>query len=614
MSDHVPSRGAAGVEVRGLTRRWRRRGAVVPGPAPLVDRVLESRGLSGESAREFLDPALRQLHDPSRMPGLDRAAERLLEAARAGEPIVVYGDYDVDGVTATAILYRTLRAIAPDAQLRTYVPHRIDEGYGLNEAAIRALAADGVRVIVSVDCGITAVGPAATARESGVDLIITDHHNAPSNPALLPDAFAIVHPRLPGAGSTYPFGELCGAGVAYKLAWRLATMHAGDRRVGEDLRELLVELLALAAMGTVADVVPLVGENRVLARFGLARCKASPIIGLRALVEASGLDGENIDAESVGFRLGPRLNACGRMGSAADAVELFITEDAERARLIAAELDTQNNSRRATERRILEQALRLAEEAGMASDDRRAVVLAHADWHPGVVGIVCSRLTERLGRPSILLQTQDAEGGPVCVGSGRSIDGFNLHAALEACTEHLIGFGGHDAAAGLRLAAHNLDAFTGAFVDHANAHITPDELTRPAGYDVEASIYELTPRTVGELERLGPFGRDNPSVRIRLDGVRLAAPPKCMGQRGAHLDLRLEDAGGAARRVLRAVAWNWAEQAECLAAGMPVEAIVAPKLNKWNGSVRCEAELIDLRIAEPPAISVRTRAAESAAV
>ncbi|MBZ0171517.1 MAG: DHH family phosphoesterase, partial [Phycisphaerales bacterium] len=371
------------------------------GRADLLEKVLAVRGVT--DARAFLDPSLLHLHEPGLLPGIDRACERLLAAARAGEPIVVYGDYDVDGMTATAILYRVLRALEPGADVSTYVPHRLEEGYGLNSAAMLELSGRGARVVVSVDCGITAHEPARVAREVGLDLIITDHHNPPDGGETVPEAYAIVHPRLPFAGAAYPFGELCGAGVAYKIAWRMATMHEGSERVAGPVRTLLLDLLALAALGTVADVVPLVDENRVITRFGLSRCRTTAITGLVALIEAAGLAGEAIDSESVGFRLGPMLNASGRMGHAAEAVELLTTEDRSRADEIARGLCELNEERKRTQLKIFEQAVEMAEAAGMTGDDRRAIVLAHEDWHPGVVGIVCSRLVERYSRPAVLM-------------------------------------------------------------------------------------------------------------------------------------------------------------------------------------------------------------------
>ncbi len=578
------------VVARGLARTWKPR--LIGGPpttpvasgASLVDRILAVRGLSDPAAaRDFLNPLLTHLHEPSLLPDMDRAAERILAALRAKAPLVIYGDYDVDGITATAILWHTFRAIAPSAPVSTYVPHRIDEGYGLSVDAMNALADQGARVVVSVDCGVTATAAARAAVQSGIDLIITDHHNPPSREEELPPAFAVVHPRRPR--SVYPFGELSGAGVAYKLAWRLCTLACNGHRVTKELQSLLLDLLALAALGTIADVVPLVGENRVIARFGLSRIKRSPLVGLRALVEASGLDGEKIDSEDVGFKLAPRLNACGRMGHAREAVELLTTAGAPRAEEIARALCRFNDERRATERRIFEHAAAMVEERAMHTPGRRAIVLAHEDWHAGVVGIVCSRLVERFGRPTILM----CSAGGECHGSGRSIEGFALADALGACSAHLLSHGGHDMAAGLRLEAGNLDAFTEAFTAVANARLAPDDLSRPLLYDAEARIEELTTETVACLERLAPFGQGNPRVRVRI-GATLAEPPSPLGSSGRHASLKLRENGG---RPLRIVGWNWLGRLDQLPRGGRVEALISPLISTWSGNV--EAELHDLR-------------------
>lgn len=574
--------------VRGLKRVWRARGALAAPGAPLVQRVLTARGLTdAEVAGKFLDPKLSHLHDPSGIPDLDKAAERLLKAAMGGEKIVIYGDYDVDGVTATAILFHILRAIAPGAEVGTYVPHRLEEGYGLNAEAMRELAGQGARVIVSVDCGVTAVGPARVCREVGVDLIITDHHNPPATLAELPDAFAVVHPRRPD--SRYAFGELCGAGVAFKLAWRLATLACGGQRVSESLRGLLIELLGLTSLGVIADVVPLVDENRVIAKFGLSRIKDSSIEGLQALVRASGLAGEKVGAEDVGFKLGPRLNACGRMGHAREAVELLTVATGARANEIATMLSRMNDERRATERKIFDQALELAIAAGMTGPDARAIVLAHEGWHSGVVGIVCSRLVERFNRPTILM-TRGEEG---CHGSGRSIDGFSLHGALAECASLLQTFGGHDMAAGLRVAHDRLEAFAQAFTGIANREVSPDQLVGVAEYDCDARAGELDLATVTQLARLGPFGRENPGVRVRLGPVRVAARPETFGQMNKHLSLRV--CGPESTRVLRIVGWNWAEQIERVPAGAKIEAIVTPQISTF-GTPAVEPVLVDLRL------------------
>ncbi len=555
---------------------------------PLAARVLAARGLTDPAASAaFLNPSLKHLHDPSLMPGMDRAAERILGAARRGEPIAIYGDYDVDGVSGTAILFHVLRAIAPGADLRTYVPHRVDEGYGLHADAMRQLAADGARLVVSVDCGVTAFEAARAAADSGLDLIITDHHNLPEG--ALPEAYAVVHPRLASpTGPGYPFGDLCGAGVAFKLAWRLCTLHCGAARVREDLRALLIEMLAPAALGVVADVVPLLGENRVIARFGLARIKHSKVTGLRALVEAAGLSGDTIDSEHVGFVLGPRLNACGRMGHARDAVELFTTPDRDRALTIARDLCRLNDERRAAELRVVEEACRMAEAAGMTGPDRRAIVLSHPDWHPGVLGIACSRLVDRFRRPTILMQTQGGE----CRGSGRSIDGYSLHAALSRCRGLLSKFGGHDMAAGVHVPEAGLAAFTESLLSDAAERLAPQDLAERVRVDCGARLDEVTPAAAAQLEMMAPFGQGNPRPRVLVRGVRVASAPQPIGREGRHLALMLRQGSA----LVRTVGWDWGDARESFAAGVELDAVLAPKLNEWNGRVRVEPELIDARL------------------
>ncbi|HLO42483.1 MAG TPA: single-stranded-DNA-specific exonuclease RecJ [Phycisphaerales bacterium] len=585
---------------RGLLKRWMPRGMSlgtgVAGGGTLVERVMAARGLAERRAAEaFFDVRLSQLHDPSLMAGLDRAATRIMEEVAAGGPVVIYGDYDVDGVTGTAILMHTIRSVRPDADVSWYIPHRVEEGYGLNREAIEQIAAScierGARVgrrglIVSVDCGVTAVGPAIAARDAGVDLIITDHHNGPSAVEDLPCAYAVVHPRRPD--SAYPFGELSGAGVAYKLAWRLATLASGSSKVNERLRQVLIELLALAALGTIADVVPLVGENRVLAKHGLGRIKNSPIVGLRALVEASGLAGDEVDAQGVGFKLAPRLNACGRLGHANEAVELLTTDDAARAHEIAEGLTNTNNERRRVEHEIFERACSLAEAAGMHREDRRAIVLAEVGWHTGVVGIVCSRLVEKYGRPCILL----GRDGEVCHGSGRSVEGFSLHAALEECREHLMQFGGHDMAAGMRVEAGKLNAFVDAFVNIANERIAVEQLGGVVHFDADASLEELSVEVVKQLGRMEPFGRDNPPVCLRVCGLRIVEAPRLLGGTGKHLALRVADEHG---RWSRLVAWGWGERAGELRVGHRIDAVVTPKVSTFQGE-RVEPVIEDVRV------------------
>ena len=573
--------------VQGLTRAWRAR-INAPVRGDLLERVLQARGLA-EDADSFMNPSLKALHEPRLIPDLERAAERVLNAIKASEKIAIFGDYDVDGVTASAILIHTLRAIEPEIDLVSYIPHRVEEGYGLNNEAISELHAQGVSLVISVDCGITAHEPAQTARELGLDLIITDHHNPPVSIDDLPEAFAVVHPRRPD--SRYPFGELCGAGVAYKLAWHLCTLHCGSERVSPALRSVLVEMLGFAALGSIADVVPLVDENRVIVKHGLRQIPHSRNEGLRALISASGLDADKVDTEDVGFRLAPRLNAIGRLGHAAEALELMTNATGEEAARLAERLSRVNDERKSIGEAIYAQAEEMARDAGMCEPDRRAIVLAHEDWHPGVVGIVCSRLVERYARPVILMQRD----GEVCKGSGRSIDGFNLHAGLDACAEHLTGYGGHDMAAGMRCEASRLEDFTNAFIAHANESLTPDDLVNTVRYDSPARVSELTPDTVRSLERLAPFGAGNPRVQVLVRQAKLNGAPSPFGRNGNHLSLRVCDRDGTGIGW-RVVAWNWARHIDQIPPGAPVELIIEPKISTWNGRVSVEPVLVDLRV------------------
>lgn len=555
------------------------------GRATLVDRVLAARGIAAGAAAEFLSPDLGRLHEPSLMHDMDRAAERLIDALRAREPIAIYGDYDVDGITATAILFHMLRALEPRADVRTYVPDRLNEGYGLNSAALLGLAAAGAKVIVSVDCGVSAVEPARALREAvgcACDLIITDHHRLPEGE--LPRALAIVHPGL----GEYPDRDLCAAGVAYKLAWRLATMWCRSQRVSEGLRALLVELLGLAAMGTIADVVPLTGENRVLVWHGLRRLRRSRLPGIEALIVASRLDGEHVREEEVGFRIAPRLNAGGRMDHAREAVELLTVAESERGMEIASSLDRLNGSRRRAEQGIVEEAFELARAAGMDRPERRAVVLAHDEWSPGVVGIACSRVVERLHRPTLLMGRSNG----VWKGSGRSTPGFDLYEALRRCEHLLLKYGGHAAAAGFAVEAERVGEFTEAFIAVANEMLGPEELFARTEYDTTAALGEVTMAAAEMLEALAPFGRGNPKVRLRIDNLRLDANAESMGEKNQHLRMRAVQG----TRSLRMVGWGMAELGTRLRAGTSFDAVVSPRINEWGGRRSVEAELVDFSV------------------
>jgi len=561
----------------------------------LIDRILQARGLvATDEIDRFLAPKLSHLHDPSRLAGADEAGARLVAAVRACEPIVIYGDYDVDGVTASAILYRIIKTAQPDANVAIHIPHRIDEGYGLNAEALQQIKDNGASLVITVDCGITAGSEAKVAHELGLDLIITDHHRFAENEPL-PDALTLVHPLLPNSsGEPYPFADLSGAGVAFKLAWRFATTWCNSEQVSDALKQSLLNMLPLAALGTIADVVPLVNENRIIARYGLKLIRSSPIVGVRALIEASDLNDSAIESESVGFVLAPRLNACGRMGHASEAARLLITEDHAEAERIANNLTRLNRERQKTERSIFEQAARMAEDMGMTRDDRRIIVLAHEQWHPGVIGIVCSRLVDRFARPAILLNRQ----GDICKGSARSIDSFSIHDCIASARSLLTSFGGHDMAAGLSLPTERFDALVTALTEHANEKITPDLLVQSVRVDTDATLAELDLPTVQRLNDLAPFGRSNPRPSLRVTGLVLDDAPKQIGAQGKHLMLRFRSEVNGMRRVMRAVWWNRGLLGNDLARGMHLDAVVEPKINHYNGNTTVEAEVRDVRVRE----------------
>ena len=520
------------------------------GVHPLVAGTLGQRGyVTVEAARAFLKPDLTLLHPPEALPGLTVAAERLVVAARDREPIVIYGDYDVDGITAAAILWKALRLA--DANVRIYVPHRIEEGYGLNLEAVEHLAGEGARVLVTVDCGIAGHAEVTRARELGLDVIVTDHHEA--DPDRLPPALAIVNPKLPG--SDYPFRDLAGAGVAMKLAWAIGQTLSGRDRVDKPFREFLIAATGLAALGTIADVVPLVGENHVLARFGLQALSASSHPGIAALREVGRLQGKAIDAHHIGYVIGPRLNAAGRLGHAGEAVELLTTAGPDAAMEIAQELDRQNRRRREVEQEILEEAD--AQVGATFSPERdAAIVAAGRGWHAGVIGIVASRLVEKYHRPTVLIGIDDRQAQ----GSGRSIPGFHLFQALAACREHLTTFGGHTMAAGLRMPPDGVEPFREAFLAHAARHLAPDDLTPRLTVDAEVDPAQVTLETARVLEDLGPFGAGNPRPVFATREVRVVGQPKRIGRRGAHLAMHVTSGG----RARRCVGWRMGELADAV--------------------------------------------------
>jgi single-stranded-DNA-specific exonuclease len=515
-------------------------------------QVLVRRGLSDpQRARAFLAGA--EEHSPQEFRGIGDAVETILRHVAAGSRITVHGDYDVDGICSTAVLVRALRELGGDADY--YLPDRATDGYGLNAQTVQRLAARGTQLLVTVDCAVTAVEEVAAAHALGMEVVVTDHHS-PRADGALPQA-PIVHPALCG----YPCAELCATAVAYKLAQALFT--AGGRDPGELSRDL--DLVALA---TVADVMPLTGENRTLVRRGLRALAATTKPGLRALMSVAGVDSAKVNERALGFALAPRLNAAGRLYRADAGLELILTADPKRAEQIARELDSANH-----ERRQIEQRIRFEAEAQMAElGERGAYVLVGESWHPGVIGIVASRLVERSGRPVVMIALDGEEGR----GSGRSIESFDLLAGLTACAGSLLGYGGHRAAAGVQIERERVEEFAAALDAHAEAILRPGDLIPVERVDAIVTGPELGMALAEELQQLAPFGRGNPTVSLLLeDAVFRDSRP--MGE-GKHVRFSVESDGVRAR----AVAFGCGGRLD-VPDGEPAQATFALEVNEWNG-------------------------------
>ncbi len=552
------------------------------GVSAITGQILAHRGVTtAEAGRDFFARKLSQLHDPERLPGISAAADRLVAALTAQRRVTVYGDYDVDGVTAVSLLWHCLKLAG--GQVDYYIPSRMEEGYGLNCEALRQLhAEDPTRLVVTVDCGITSCAEAAVARELGLELVVTDHHQPDHE---LPDADVLAHPRLPG---DYPFGELCGVGVAFKLAWAVCARLGDGRKASPAMREFLLSALGLTAIGTVADCVPLVDENRVIVHYGLQSLGERSSLGMQELLRISKLSERgSLQAEDVAFSIAPRINAAGRLGQARLAVELLTTDQPERAAALAKYLDELNRNRQTVERKMLKQAKELVAESEAWTADS-ALVLAHEEWHPGVIGIVAGRVAEHFRKPAILIAlSADRE---FAQGSGRSFGGYNLHAGVGGCREHLAGFGGHHAAVGLKIAPHRIDDFRREFVRCVSSDPESAVLQDDLKIDAEVRLADINSRSVLELEQLGPFGMGNRRPILAASRVELAGPPRKMGEGERHLALTLRQYGV----TIRAVAFGRAEWAEELAnAGPNFSVCFQPVINRFNGQERAELQLID---------------------
>lgn len=540
---------------------------------PVISTVLFNRGITdGDSARAFLQKTLDGVHNPLGLADMQTAAERVKQAIESGEKIVVYGDYDVDGITSTVLLYSFLKN--EGAEVDYYIPDRIGEGYGINIMAINKIAKSGAKLMITVDCGITAVGEVEFARTQKLDVIITDHHTCKDE---LPRAVAVVNPKRPD--SEYPFDALAGVGVAFKLV--LAVTMA----IGKSTREAFSRYVELAAVGTIADVVSVLDENRIIIERGLEVMRKGGNLGINALLAVSGALSKPRNATTVAFCVAPRINAAGRLGSAETAVRLLLAQTPEEAAKIASELDAANRSRQVEEQKIFEEAMNKVMN-DPAFDKKQVIVLAGEGWHHGVIGIVASRICERFYKPCILISYENGVGK----GSGRSIPGFNLFEALSATEEHLTNFGGHSAAAGLGINMDSIDTFTQAINKYAAGVLTAEDMIPRVSIECRVRPETVSLECAHALERLEPFGADNDKPVFSLLAVQITAIDT-VGADGRHLRMKLDVNG----RQVGAIGFNMAEYSAFFSRGDIVDVAFSMDTNIYQGTESLQLLLKDIK-------------------
>ena len=548
-------------------------------PEP-VCRLLALRGHAIEDAKRYLRPRLDQLLPPEQLLDLDRAVERLVRAVRGGEIILVHGDYDVDGMCSTTLMTRALRALG--GKVVPFIPERLVDGYDLGDAGVRAARAAGATVVVTCDCGTSAVMPVAALQGDGIDVIISDHHLPGGD---LPNAFAVLNPKRPGCGSEDK--DLAAVGVAFKLALAVTRAMGGNENP-------IFGMLDLVALATIADIAPLRGENRVFARYGLRMLAETQNVGLRALIRATGLDNKPLTAGRVGFILAPRLNAVGRLGKALRGVELLMSTDEHTANTIARELEELNARRQELDRQVLDDARTRV--LALDLDDTFGIVLAGeydsatgTGWHPGVIGIVASRIVEEFGRPTILIGLE----GDLGKGSGRSISRFDLHQGIGRCRDLLQRFGGHYSAAGVSITRQNVDAFAKCFNQSARSVLSREDLIPELRVDLEVALADLTPGFESLMRHLEPCGMGNPAPMLMTRCVRLASPPRTVGASG--LKLRIDTDQG---RALDAIGWSLGPRIGEIDVSRRYDLAFRLERDEYQGVSRLQLRLADFRPAE----------------
>ena len=574
----------------------------------IISRLLINRGITrAEQARAYLRPDLKDLLDPTLLKGMEAATERIHHAVNHRQKVLIYGDFDADGITSTALLLHFFKLLG--TRVIHYIPNRINEGYSFTPAGLKYILDEKVDLVISVDNGISSCEEIALLRAEGVDVIVTDHHEPPK---VLPDANAIIDPKQKTCG--YPFKQLSGVGVAYKLAWGVSQHLSRSKKVSPEFRQFLINGLAWVALGTITDLVPLLGENRIIARYGLPAIQNSTNPGMRALVDLVN-PSQRLTAEDISFRIGPRINAAGRLGRAQEAMELFLTRSYSDAQVLAAKLDGMNKERQTIEKEIFEQVI------GRFKDSNERILIAgETGWHPGVIGVVASKLVEQFGRPVILISYRDeassqenacglartglSERGDketeMGRGSCRSVPGFDIFKALNHCSDLLESFGGHSSAGGLLIARSAQPAFEKRILEFLVETMPDQDPITELPIDCELHLSGLSQLLLSEIEKLAPFGEANPEPVFASTDLELARPAQQVGRFANHLSFivrqRVSGPSSTGSRTFKAIAFGRGEDADRLNHAERFSLAYTPKMNFFNGRSSLELEVRDIHI------------------
>ncbi len=539
-----------------------------------IAELLIRKGLTDfQEVEKFFNPSLNDVHDPFLFLDMSKAVDRIIDAIKSNEKITIYGDYDVDGTTSTALLYLGLKKL--NANIDFYIPHRMIDGYGLSDFGVEHIAKLGTKLIITVDCGINAIEEVNKINKLGIDIIITDHHNPKD---ILPNAYAIINPKMKNC--KYPYRDLAGVGVSYKL------LVAIFKKMDINDRDWIIKYIDLVALGTIADIVPLTGENRIFASLGLERLLKKQNIGLSALINIAGLADKELNSADIVFGIAPRINAAGRMGSASRAVELLISTNEEKSKELAEIIERENSLRQQIDQRTFQEACEIIEKKYKNLDDTPAFVISSDNWHPGVIGIVASRIVEKYYRPTIMISFKDGIGS----GSGRSIYNFDLFDALSNVNEYLITFGGHKYAAGLSILMEYLDSFENRFQKFVKEHITEESLIPPLNIDSSLELYDINKILLEWLLKFAPFGPGNMRPTFYTENVTIVSYPYTVGKN--HLKLKVMKDGC----TVDFIGFNLGDYLPLLKKGAKINIAYSLDFNIWNGRVSIQGRLKDIQL------------------